>query len=73
MSTPPPIPPIEDNELRDAVSALARSAHSLKKIIVAMQSGTPLEELFITHGDHILRCEQVIDHWRLHLGIEDEE
>jgi hypothetical protein len=71
--TPPPIPPIEDDDLRAAVSALTRAACVMRSLFFLAGEGTPVREILIKHDELATLADDVINKWREHLGISDED
>jgi hypothetical protein len=79
----PPIPPITDPELLEAVSALIRSAQSFRKasfllsarLLTADDEDEDLRSVVEEIGEPLIIAPLVIDAWRKRLGhdIEDAE
>ncbi|MCH2038106.1 MAG: hypothetical protein MK137_05900 [Rickettsiales bacterium] len=74
MSGFPVIPTIEDDDFLEAVSALTRAAETFKTVatILLLEKTEKGVQMMMTHGDHLELCEEVINAWSKHLGIEDE-
>ena len=81
---PPPIPPITDPELLEAVSALTRAADSYRKAFLLLADrllvagGGDNEDfryVFEKGGDALHLSDAVINAWRRQLGhdVEDSE
>jgi hypothetical protein len=70
----PPIPPILDQELLQAVSALARSADSLRSLLahVAWKNPKAIKRL-VKHSDRLFICDAIISCWCQQLDLEDAE
>jgi hypothetical protein len=71
----PPIPPITSEELLEAVSALARAAHSYRGVLFqVVASNEKAFETMMEHEDLLHLCDRVINGWRKQLGqdVEDE-
>jgi hypothetical protein len=69
----PVIPKIEDEGLKNAVSALCRAAGIFHRCFVSTCEGSDPEDLLAEHRELLLECEAVLDAWRDHLGhtVED--
>jgi hypothetical protein len=71
---PPPIPPILDEELREAVSALAAAAHSYRSVLfLAADTEPKILELLVMHEDLLKISDSVINAWRQQLGLDVED
>jgi hypothetical protein len=69
---PPSIPVIENDDLREAVIALARSAWIMRGLFRQAESGRPIKQLLQEHEEAATVADEVIDKWMDHLGISDE-
>jgi len=68
----PDIPGKYDPEFDDALSALVRSASTLRELLLmSVSSDADMKALMSRHSDLITNCDSVIDAWRDHLGITD--
>ena len=74
MPTLPAIPNIEDEELNDAVSALANAAQSIHTVLLVVAAENSRDEdvsSFIRrHCHHIEFCEHIIQFWNEQLSGE---
>lgn len=62
MNTPPPIPEIEDEDLRMAVSSLYNSAKTMHSAITSIVSDEDMP-FIIQHSHVLMLAEVVIRHW----------
>ena len=70
---PPAIPAIDDDDLRAAVSALTRAACVMRALFLHAAEGEPIKQLLEQHDEAATLAEKVIDRWREHLGIDNED
>ncbi len=78
---PPPIPPITDPELLEAVSALTRAADSYRKaflllshrLLSADRGNEDFHYVMSKVEDQLLLSDAIIDAWRKQLGHDDED
>ena len=71
MNDMPPIPAIENDELREAIVTLARSAKVLSETIIVMAvSDKSPKEIIQKHSEVIMLSSQVVEHWCEYLGID---
>jgi hypothetical protein len=71
--TPPPIPPIEDDDLRAAVSALTRAACVMRSLFLLAGEGAPVRDILMKHDEIATLADEIINKWRNHLGISEED
>jgi len=64
----PAIPEIQDEALKNAVSALCRVAGIFHSCFVSTCEGSDPKDLLAEHQDLLLECEGVLDAWRDNLG-----
>ncbi len=55
------------------VRVLAGSAHYLRALFLELGNGKPMREIMEQHGDLLVKCEKVIDHWCDHFGIPEND
>ena len=70
---PPAIPAIEDDNLRDAVSALTRAACVMRALFLHAAEGEPIKQLLEQHDEVATLADKIIDKWREHLGMDNED
>jgi len=70
---PPPIPPILNEELLEAVSALAGAAHSYRSVLfLAAEAEPKVFALMMKHESLLTLSDTVINAWREQLGLDVE-
>jgi hypothetical protein len=70
----PIIPTIDDPELIAAVSALTRAACVMRSLFFIAGDGNPdIKELLEKHDEIATLADSVINRWRQHLGIAEED
>jgi hypothetical protein len=70
---PPPIPPILDIELLEAVSALVGAAHSYRSILfMAAEAEPKVFDLMMKHESLLSISDTIINAWREQLGLDIE-
>jgi hypothetical protein len=69
----PPIPPITDPDLIEAVSALTRAAHSYHSVLflVAEDIGDEVFNHLLKHEDLLNLSDAIINAWRQQLGHDN--
>ena len=75
MTAPtPPIPPILDEDLLNAVSALTRAAHGYRSVLFLAAVAEPkIFDLLSKHEDALHLADRVINGWRKQLGHDAED
>lgn len=74
QGTAPPIPPIVDPELLEAVSSLVGAADGYRKVLfLAAEADPKVLDLVLRHEDLLHLCDQIIDAWRNQLGPDAED
>jgi len=70
---PPPIPPILDKVLLEAVSALVGAAHSYRSVLfLAAEAEPKVFDLMMKHESLLTLSDTVINAWREQLGLDVE-
>ncbi len=70
---PPPITPILDEELLEAVSALVGAAHGYRSVLfLAAEAEPKVFDLMMKHESLLTLSDTVINAWREQLGLDDE-
>jgi hypothetical protein len=68
---PPPIPPILDEELLEAVSALASAARSYRSVLfLAAEAEPKVRDLMMKHEDLLNLSDSIINAWCEQLGLD---
>jgi hypothetical protein len=68
---PPPIPPILDKELLEAVSALVGAAHSYRSVLfLAAEAEPKVFDLMMKHEALLTLSDTAINAWRAQLGLD---
>jgi hypothetical protein len=71
---PPPIPPILDEELLEAVSALVAAAHSYRSVLFLAAKAEPkIFDLMMEHENLLNLSDTVINAWRKQLGLDVDD
>lgn len=69
----PPIPPILDGELLEAVSSLVRAADSYRRVLFSVAQNNPdAFAAIMKHEDLLHLSDAVINAWRNQLGHDVE-
>lgn len=63
FGNPPPIPPIHDQELYSAVSALAHAGSIYKKVYLSVLAGQEVHKVTAENVNLLLNAEKVLDVW----------